>query len=106
MNAYVFATQASAQACESVVAASLGYPLIGVEVGGGNHVKDPVTGGAYETRVYFVPRQHPTLLTWAYIADANSAAALAPHATALGLPAPVALDATWFPAPSAVAVGP
>lgn len=95
MNAYIFSTQAGAQACQTQVDAALGYPKAGVEVGGGIHVKDPNTGGPFVTQTYNNVLKHPTLAEWAYPTDATATAILAPNAVALGLPAPTALDSTW-----------
>ncbi len=99
MNAYVFATQASALACAAAVDAALGYPKASKPAGGGIHrAASPVT------TTHFTPVQHPTLLTWAYISEPVADGILQPQAVALGLPAATSLDATWFPAQQGVSV--
>jgi hypothetical protein len=95
VNAYIFSTQAGAQACQTAVDSALGYPKVGIEVGGGIHVKDPNTGGPFVTQTYAQVLKHPTLPQYAYPADATSTGILSPNAVSLGLPAPTALDATW-----------
>jgi hypothetical protein len=93
MNVYAFPTQAAAQACQAAVDAHIGFPVAGHDVGPGAHAP----AAQSRTTTYSVPFQNATTLQWGYLADATTTPILAPQAVALGLPAPVAVDATWYP---------
>lgn len=89
INAYIATSLAQAQGWAAVVDLALGYPKQGTQVGGGKHVSVITT--TYDT---ILP--HPTLAQWAYVSDQVTSGILAPNAVNLLLPAPVALDTTWF----------
>ena len=93
MVAYVFSSQAAAQACAAAVDAHLGFPKTGSDVGGGTHVVPTFITQTYQTVI-----PHPTLSLWAYPADGNTNPVLMPNAVTLGLPASQTLDSTWTPA--------
>jgi hypothetical protein len=95
-SAYV-TTQTIAQSCVAPVDSNQGYPKAGVEIGAGVHVKDS-GGGPFVTQTYAAPLQSfATALQWGYPADAVTTPVLTPLATSLGLPAPTALTAAFFP---------
>jgi hypothetical protein len=91
-SAYPFASQAQAQALAASVDSAYGYPIAGQDIGGGVHA----TATQSVTTTYFVPRQNPNTGMWWYLADGVTIPVLAPSAVTLGLPAPVALDGTWY----------
>jgi hypothetical protein len=93
-SAYVFGSQAAAVECQQAVDTALGMPIAGTDIGGGVHVP----ADASITVTYAVPLQNPSTGLWAYLADGVTQPLLAPSAAVLGLPAPVALDATWYAA--------
>jgi len=97
MDAYVFASQAAAQACADAVDAQLGYPKAGTNVGSGVHVAP-----AFVTQTYQTVIAHPTLALWAYPSDAVNGPALAANAITLSLPTVQTLDATWTPSASVI----
>ena len=92
--AYVLPTLAAATtSLQPAVDAAMGYPRAGLDIGGGIHV--PAAQSV--TQTYFSPIKHPTLSEWAYVYDSEVAGIVGPNAVGWGLPAPVTLDATWFP---------
>jgi hypothetical protein len=104
-SAYIFAPDAGAkaQAMQSDVDSALGLVdggLAGTPVGLGTHAPP----WQAITTSYAWPMQNPNTGQWAYLADGVTTAIVAPNAVTLGLPAPVALDATWYADGGAVLV--
>jgi hypothetical protein len=97
MDAYVFSSLAAAQACQTAVDAAQGFPRAGVNVGGGAHVEPPFVTQTYQTVI-----QHPTQALWAYPSDTVTTPVLSVGPTAVTLPAPTSLDATWTPGAAAI----
>lgn len=102
ITAYVFGTQAGAQAISDAVDLALGYPKVCVEVGGGIHYKDPNNGGPASTLTWDQIIEHPTLALWAYPASPQAAAILTGR---IGLPVPILLTNDWFPSTSVITTG-
>jgi hypothetical protein len=88
---YIMSTQPKAQAIAGPVNTVIGYPIHGVDIGGGIHCLPSQS----DTTHYADVLQHPTLALWAYPADPIVVHIVGPNAVTLGLPAPAALDATW-----------
>jgi hypothetical protein len=99
MSYYILAALANLQTGANQVNTAKGYPLAGTDIGGGVHVPPSQSVTTRWAPIW----QHPTLTQFAYQADATVVGVVGPNAITLGLPAPAALDATWFPSSGPVA---
>ena len=83
-----------AKAAAAALDAHYGYPLAGVNVGGGVHLVPPTV-----TTTYAGILQHPTLAHWALVIPQSQTAAVQLVLVQAGIVAPSAttLDGTWIP---------